>query len=227
MKTTILKSLALSLVVIFSSFMNNVQAQEDTTKVMVPDTTMKSKDKDQQEKGDSKRRDEFIVYVGPNFNFMTVSEDQFDVSTKVGYHLGFNYKRGKFFYWQVGARFNNAVYGLADMTVSPDSSYNVAIRNIDIPVTGGINFLSAVNRIVALRLFVSAVPSIVLGVNDNDLGIIKDDLNTFVLYGQAGVGVNVAFFLLEAGFNYGFQDQLKNDMESRPGQVFINLGFRF
>ena len=217
----------MGLIIMATLLIKNVSGQADTTKMTQPDTTVQADGRKEKEKADRKRRDEFIVYVGPNFNFMTVSEDQFDVSTKVGYHLGFNYKRGKFFYWQVGARFNNAVYGLADMTVSPDSSYNVAIRNIDIPVTGGINFLSAVNRIVALRLFVSAVPSIVLGVNDNDLGIIKDDLNTFVLYGQAGVGVNVAFFLLEAGFNYGFQDQLKNDLDSRPGQLFINLGFRF
>ncbi len=100
------------------------------------------------------------------------------------------------------------------------------VRDIDIPVTGGINFLSAINRIVALRIFISAVPAFALGVGDNDLGITKDDINTFNLYGQAGLGVNVAFIVLEAGYNYGFIDMLQN-AQSKPGQVFINLGFRF
>ena len=98
--------------------------------------------------------------------------------------------------------------------------------DIDIPITGGINFLSALNRIVALRLFISAVPAINLGIGENDLGITKDDINSFVLYGQAGLGVNVAFLVIEVGYNYGFQDMLKN-YESKPGQLFINLGFRF
>ena len=54
-----------------------------------------------------------------------------------------------------------------------------------------------------------------------------DDINTFNLYGQGGVGVDVAFLFLEAGFNYGFTDLFKNDIESNPYQIFVNLGFRF
>jgi outer membrane protein W len=64
-------------------------------------------------------------------------------------------------------------------------------------------------------------------VGDNDLGINKERTNTFNFHGQAGVGVDVAFLFLEAGFNYGFSDLLKNDVQSNPAQVFINLGFRF
>jgi hypothetical protein len=104
--------------------------------------------------------------------------------------------------------------------------HNFAISAIDIPVTGGINVLCFMNRLLALRLFVSAVPSFTLGVADNDLGIKKEDLNSFILYGQGGIGVDVAFLILEVGYNYGFQDLFKN-AESKPGQLFVNLGFRF
>jgi len=72
----------------------------------------------------------------------------------------------------------------------------MAIRSVEVPITGGINFLSAINRVVALRLFISAVPAINLGVGENDLGLTKDDINSFVFYGQAGLGVNVAFLIL-------------------------------
>ena len=102
-----------------------------------------------------------------------------------------------------------------------------SVRQIDVPITGGINFLSVTSRIVGIRVYVSAVPSFALGVGSNDLGITKDDLNSFILYGQGGVGIDVAFIFVEAGFNYGFTNLFKNDFQSNPYQLFVNLGFRF
>ena len=158
---------------------------------------------------------------------LSVSAGKYENHIAPGYMLGGAYKRGKFFYWQVGLRYNNAVYSLssrpADSTFT-DSVFSV--RDIGIPITGGINFLSATNRIFALRLFVSAIPSFAFGVGGNDLGITKDQINTFNLYGQAGIGVNIFFLLLETGVNYGFIDVLKND-QSKPAQIFVHLGFRF
>ena len=77
-----------------------------------------------------------------------------------------------------------------------------------------------------IHAFVSAVPSFQLLLGDNSLGITKDNTNTFNFYGQAGVGVDIFFLVLEGGFNYGFNDLLK-DTESKPSQVFVSLGFRF
>lgn len=199
------------------SLFYHANAQVDTTQVAQPDTTIQ--EKPEKEKTDRKRKDEFIPYVGVNFNNIS----DLETNTGIGYHIGFSYKRGKFFYWQVGARFNNAVYKITDAL---DSTDQVVIRSIDIPVTGGINFLSFTNRILALRLFVSAVPAFALGVGDNDFGFDKDQLEKFGLYGQAGIGVNVAFLVIEAGYNYGFTNVFTT-VDSKPGQVFVNLGFRF
>jgi hypothetical protein len=236
MKTSRLYALTIGAIVIITSLYNVASAQVDTTKVVMPDTTLVAapdttiKEKDKKEKKEDKRRkDEFIPFVGVNFNKLYVSSDQNLESTiGLGYHLGFDYKRGKFFYWQVGARFNYAVYGLKDLSIQTDSAdyINVGVADIDIPITGGINFLSAINRVVALRLFVSAVPAIALGVSDNDLDLTKDDINSFILYGQAGLGVNVAFLVIETGYNFGIQNLIK-DKDSKPGQIFVNLGFRF
>jgi hypothetical protein len=217
MKTIILNGLTFCLVVIFAAVFNLASAQVDTSQVVKPDTVIQEKGKE--EKKESKRKDEFIPYVGVNFNQI----NDLETDMGIGYHLGFNYKRGKFFYWQVGARFNNAVY---EMTNAFDTTDNIGIRSIDIPITGGINFLSFTNRVLALRVFVSAVPGFALGVGENDLGLTKDDIETFCLYGQGGIGVNVAFLVIEAGYNYGFTNVF-TAVESKPGQVFVNLGFRF
>jgi hypothetical protein len=209
-------------------FFSNVSlAQTEPAKGTPPDTTVSEKNKDEGKKDKAKRKDEFIIYAGANFNQLFVSSDLYESTMQTGYQIGFDYKRGKFFYWQVGLRYNNAVYKLSlIMAESAPIEDKFYVRDIDIPITGGINFLSAINRIVALRLFISAVPSFNLGVGDNDLEITKDKINSFVMYGQAGLGINVAFIVLEFGYNYGFNDMIK-DAQSKPGQVFVNLGFRF
>lgn len=244
MKTKLfyLKGLICGLIFIFASLYNVANAQTDTTKTTQPvstpqvqvdttkiaqsDSTMQSTDK-KSKKVDRKRKDEFILFTGVNFNQLNVESTDFEVTSDVGYQFGGYYKRGKFFYWQAGARYSNAAYSLQDLKNPSDSTaYDFSVKSIDIPLTAGINILSATNRILALRIFVSADPTINFGVGDNDLGIEKDDINSFILYGQGGIGVNVAFLVIEAGYNYGLQDLFK-DKKSVPGQVFINLGFRF
>lgn len=227
MKSLIVKNMATSLIIVIVFIFNTTNAQVDTSQAAIPDTTIQEKGKDEKkDKKESKRKDEFIPYVGVNFNQLNLSGNDLESGMGLGWHLGFDYKRGKFFYWQVGIRYNNAVYKLKEIDLDSADFVNVPVRGIDVPITGGINFLSAINRIVALRLFVSAVPSFAFGVGDNDLGFDKDAINPFIMYGQAGLGINVAFLVLEAGYNFGFKDLLK-DYESKPGQVFINLGFRF
>ena len=215
----------ISLIICSASLFNFAKAQTDTTKVTQPDTTSQVK-AEEPTKVDRKRRDEFGLFIGSNFNQLAIESADFESSTNVGYHLGGYYKRGRFFYWQVAARFCNAGYSLDNLTSTADSSNDFSVRSFDLPLTAGINVLSATDRILALRIFVSAVPAFNLGVGENDLMIDKDKINQFILYGQGGVGVNVAFLVIEAGYNYGLQDLIK-DTKSVPGQVFINLGFRF
>jgi hypothetical protein len=200
------------------------EAQADTTKLT-------QQDEESKQKKDKKRKDSFKVYVGTNFNKLNLSSDEYGNTVGIGWNLGASYKRGKFFYWELGVRYNNSVYNLDDATKPIDASSLVdgifSSRNIDIPASLGINLLSATDRIVGLRVFVSAVPSFALGVGGNDLDISMDNINTFNFYGQAGVGVDVFFLFIELGANYGFQDYFKNHSPSNPYQAYLNLGFRF
>ncbi len=235
------RALVMAFVFILCSFFassqtDSLKVNQPGTTVIPADTSLKpadtvlNKQKDEKSKKKGKGwNDEFIVYVGGSLNMLSVSSDKYENHIAPGYMLGAAYKRGKFFYWQAGARFNNAVYSLSDISKPADTTVTdsvFSIREIGIPITGGINFLSVTNRIFALRLFLSAIPSFAIGVGGNDLGINKDQINTFNLYGQAGIGVNIFFVVLEAGVNYGFLDVFKND-QSKPAQIFVHLGFRF
>jgi len=175
-------------------------------------------------KKDKKKKDEFKVLVGATFNSMSVSSDQYDSSNGVGYIIGAKYKRGRFFYWELGARYNAAIYPL--IIVGEISEDDLKISSIDVPINVGINLLSITSRLVGLRLYLGAVPTFITKVSDNRLEITKDELNSFRMNGQVGVGVDIAFFFLETGLNYGFTDVF-NYTSSNPTQVFVNLGFRF
>jgi len=179
------------------------------------------------EKKESKRKDSFKIYAGGTVNDLNVSSDLYESSQQGGYMLGFSYKRGKFFYYELGARYNQYGYLLREVSNPENGRSSFSVGVMDIPMNVGINFTSVVDRVVGVRIFTGIVPAFRLSVGDNDLGITKESTNTFNLHGQAGVGVDVAFLFLEAGFNYGFGDLLKNDVQSNPVQVFINLGFRF
>ena len=179
------------------------------------------------EKKESKRKDSFKIFGGGTINALNVSSDMYESSEDAGFMLGVSYKRGKFFYYEFGARYNQYGYKLTDLSIPGNGQSSFRVGVMDIPINVGINFTSFVDRIVGVRIFAGLVPAFRLSVGDNELGITKESTNTFNLHGQAGVGVDVAFLFLEAGFNYGFGDLLKNDVQSNPVQVFINLGFRF
>ena len=226
-----LKSTTLILVVLFLS--NISFAQTDSAQVVQTDPmpVEEQQVKEKNQKKDRKRRDEFKAFAGVNLNQLSIDSERYKSTLAAGYLLGVSYKRGRFFYWEIGARYNNPVYNLDDVTIPSDSSSLLdgvfSVRNIDVPITFGINILSITSRIVGLRVYVSAIPAFALGVGGNDLGISMDNINTFNFYGQGGVGVDVAFLFLETGFNYGFSDLFKNDIQSNPYQVYVNLGFRF
>jgi len=193
--------------------------------------TLTPQEEGAKQKKEKKRKDEFKIYGGINVNKIKIESSKYETTIAPGFLLGASYKKGGFLYYELGARYNNPVYNLEDLTKSPDSSSLLdgvfSIRNIDVPITFGINFLFFTSRIVGLRIYVSGVPSFSIGVGKNDLDISTDDLNIFNFYGQAGLGVDVTFIFIELGVNYGFIDQFKNYSPSKPYQAFFNLGFRF
>jgi len=168
---TTYKSLALLLISILFLISNVVVAQDE-------------------QQTEEKKSDSFIIYGGVSFNNLAGTTDKYESILTPGYLLGVSYKRGRFFYWQVGARFSQSLFELNNSSIhenAPKTSGSFSVSELDIPVTGGINVLWFTDRVVALRFFIGAVPAFALGVGSNDLGITKDDVNTFNLYGQGGI----------------------------------------
>lgn len=227
----------LSLLLLVMVFISNIAvSQTDTTAIVTQDTTATVKaettkdqeSSDEKEKKEKKKRSEIIAYLSATFNQLSTSSTYESVIAP-GWALGAAYKHGRFFYWQVGARYNNAVYelNLAGQTVDSIQDNLFSVKDIDIPVTAGLNLLYFTGRALGLRIYVSAVPAFVVGVGNSDYtNFTKDDVNSFNFYGQGGLGFDFLFLSIDAGYNYGFTDVFQNE-QSTPGQVFVNLGFRF
>jgi len=167
----------------------------------------------------------FIIYAGVNSNQLGGSTDKYDANSGVGYHIGVAWQKNGFIYGQFGLRYNNAVYGLNSKATSKDTG-DLKVQALDIPLTVGINFLSF-TKIASLRAFISAMPSFTLGVSDNHFGVSKDDVNSFIFYGQVGIGANLAFVLIDVGYNYGFVGLMENFSNTKLSQWFLSLGVKF
>ena len=213
---------ALALVLILTT---HSQAQVDSTAPKtdtVPATTQPATSTSTSK---PKEKPTIILYAGPNVSTMRVESGDLDNESVTGFHVGLNWRSKGFLYTQFGLRYNNAVYSV--FPAGRDSGdHKFSITALDIPITLGINILNATDKVLNLRGFISAMPSFNLGVGDNDYNIDKDAIESFIFYGQLGIGVDVLFMVFEIGYNYGFSDILK-DAESKPGQGFLNIGFRF
>ena len=185
-------------------------------------------DKEVKQKKDKKVKDDFKIFGSATFNKLSMDSEVLKPTTAAGWNLGVSYKRGRFFYWEIGATYDHAVYSLRDSTMIGGSLLDgvFSISSIEVPLSGGMNFLTFVSRLVGLRIYIGAIPAFMVAVGDNNPNISKDKVNLFNLYGQAGIGVDVAFVFVEAGYNYGFMNTLNND-KSNPNQIFVKLGFRF
>lgn len=212
------------ILVLTLSFSTVIFAQDNN---IVQDST--AQDDTTQQKKEKKARSSYKLSAGVSFNDLGLDSAQgASSSSTMGYNLGFSYKRGRFFYYEIGARYNKRSF---DVTPENQSTNSLSVSAIDIPLTAGINITSFADRLIGLRVFVSAVPSFSLNIDGDELGLEKDDINNFMFYGQGGIGVDIAFFFVEVGYNFGFSNIVKDmdneSINSKPSQGYVSIGFRF
>jgi len=206
---------------------NYSQAQVDTTakKDTVPVTTVPATT--ETTAAPPKKETRFVIYAGPNMSTLRVESQDLKEESQTGWHVGLSWRSKGFLFSQFGLRYNSPVYSILPANATNSTGdHKFSVSSIDIPLTLGINILSATDKVLALRGFISAVPSFNIGVGDNDYSYDKDKIETFNFAGTLGLGVDVLFLVFEIGYNYGFIDLLK-DSNSKPGQAFLNIGFRF
>jgi len=170
-----------------------------------------------------KRVSDFKVFGGLSVSSILLTGSEAEPAYAAGYALGASYKRGKYFYWEIGANFNGSVVGFEDVL---DSEKTLEFRQLNFPVSGGLNILGETGRVVGLRTFVGVVPGVITKVPSNSFDLSISDFNEFQMGGRLGVGVDILFLFVEIDYTYGFLDMLQ-DQDSNLSQVNFLLGFRF
>jgi hypothetical protein len=190
--------------------------QTDTTVVQEPEIQDDNKKV-------KKRVSDFKVYGGLSVSSILLSGSEAESAYSAGYALGASYRRGKYFYWEIGANFNGAVVGFEDVLYSEKT---LEFRQFNFPLTGGLNILGGASRVLGVRPFAGVVPGVITKVLPNSFDLSMDDINAFQMGGRLGVGVDVLFLFVEIDYTYGFLDMLQ-DQGSNLSQVNFLLGFRF
>lgn len=170
-----------------------------------------------------KRVSDFKFYGGISGSTIVLSNSTYEAAYAAGYDLGFAFRKGRYGYWEAGLNFNGSIVALDDVSTLEQ---NMQINQLEIPLSGGINLLGATRRVVGLRIYGGLVPGYVAKIGDNPFGLEKGDFSQFQLGGRIGVGLDVFFLFIEAGYQYGFIDLL-TDQNSNLSQFDLRLGFRF
>ncbi len=229
------------LVVLFTTL---VSAQVDTTKTVPEDTSVvqpvmadtvpvvtdtvppaSTQDTLAEAKSKKERKPYDKLKIGAGISFGKVDGAQtYSSEDRLGYLFSFAYHRGRFFYLVAGVEYISNRIELTEEASGTLDDFTVS--TIDVPLSVGINLLSAVDRVVGLRAFAGATPAVVIGVGENDLDIGRGDTNSFNAYVHAGIGVNVIFLYVDAVYKYGVTDFFEG-FSSQPRQFQVKLGFRF
>ena len=211
--------LTLLLLVLFSTWIIAQTDSLSTEKIIVQDTIAEKS----QEKKTYKRISDFKIYGGLTASQVLLSNSTYESAYSAGFIAGFSYKRGRFGYWEAGLNYNGSVIALDDVSSPEQTMY---IRQVELPLSVGLNLLAETRRVLGLRIYGGVVPGYVINVEDNPFGLSKGDFNLFQVGGRIGVGVDVFFLFVEGGYQYGLMDLL-NDQDSNLSQLFVLLGFRF
>ena len=150
------KLIPLPLFVILFSFSAFAQTDSIPDKnVAVQDTVIKKSSN----KKEHKRVTDFKIYGGVSTSKILLSNSSYESAYAAGYLLGFSYRKGRLGYWEIGLNYNNSIVSLddEDVTVLED---NMQIRQLEVPLTVGINVLSLTRRVLGVRLFGGVVPRI-------------------------------------------------------------------
>ena len=168
--------------------------------------------------------------VGVNFSGLDAKLQDITAEARVGWNAGLDFRIGQgFLFLNPGVHYYSYTARLVKDIESPDDvklSDETTIQNIKLPVNLGIR-LTGDNGLLGLHVQGGIVPAMVVGVTEKqDFFFDKNDLNTFTLGANMGVGVDILFFTLDANYEIGLNDFFK-DAAGRNNMLTVSAGIKF
>jgi len=147
----------------------------------------------------------FNPQIGANATQYTNVDDLLaDTEGRVGWQVGLFVRYGKRFYFQPGVFYQQTS---VDVTGPDDTEFEDIkdahdVTSFWIPLEVGFDIISS--DLVTLRANGGVAGTFVTAVGDNDLGLTKDDFESFRAGGLLGAGVDIAIVSVDLSYELGF-----------------------
>ena len=178
------------------------------------------------------QRVRFSPKVGMNFSGLEKELMDFKTNARVGYNVGFDLRIGDgFFQLHPGAHYHSFSADLISRDnideQRPDLKEKTTIQQIKVPLNIGLN-LTGDGGIIGIYAKGGLTPSVLLGVKERaDFELTKDDLNTFVVGTNFGIGVDI-LNLINVDFNYEIgMTNLFDGQDSKNNVFTVGVGLVF
>lgn len=156
------------------------------------------------------------------------------VSGRIGGQFGLAATYGERFFIQPGVTW--AMYGTEEVNASSTANTNyedqTTVSVISVPLKVGLRIINPnIENIFNIRLFGGIVGSHVTSVNhkvksgkvgDYD----KDNFNNMIMSADFGMGIDLAFLFLDAGYELGLSPVFKGGDGAKSNSFYMNAGLR-
>lgn len=174
------------------------------------------------------------AFIGPNISTHAVKGSEFNSSNRFGWQLGGLLRYGHRVYLQSGLTYFSMNSRLSTLTpvFQPNDpgeiSDRVNVRYLQLPLLAGVRFFQQERRDLGLRLQAGPAVSMLMGVKDNELQLSSNDYENLWFGAQAGLGMDVWFFTLDLGYQWGLGNAFSNDnFNGQYRMTTFSLGLTF
>ena len=148
----------------------------------------------------------FNPKVGINLTSVTTRTGTPQPGSHIGYNLGADLrfrKKESWFFIQPGLHY----YSIGMQAVPSEATQEQieqipSVSSLKVPLTGGM-YLTGSDGIVRIRANVGIVPTVLLGVEENMLGIRQQDYAPATLGLQGGLGIELLILTLDLQYEHG------------------------
>lgn len=169
-----------------------------------------------------------LIVPQVGITFVSYSGDDLDSDTGIGFEAGGKIRAGGRLYVEAGVFWSTAGADVTRVGIGGPATDELRIQQVSIPVSLGFKVIKT--RPLAFRIFAGVAPGFPTSVTENDLDLVKDDLNSTLWAGRAGLGLDLVLISIDAGYDFG----LGNIFETSPpapdtklNQWFLDVGLRF
>ena len=170
----------------------------------------------------------FYPQAGVNFAFVTNEFSQMTFSASAGFQVGLNVAIGKRLYFQPGLFWQR--YLIESTLVAAGDTDDMRTDYVHLPLLVGFKIFQK----DAFNIRGNAGPSlsILTGIGDNTIGLLRDFYKDLIWGLEVGAGINIFFLTLDISYEFGltniFEFQQASELISSKADVLkISLGFHF